>query len=93
MALVKILDLLSRKAATRYNVSKTGAVRKRIKESPLLFAVCMYVYKVLAPILVLVALPRKEVNGHVRRDTDRATAACRQSNCQLVQIEGATWSA
>jgi hypothetical protein len=25
--------------------------------------------------------------------TDRATAACRRSNCQLVQIEGATWSA
>jgi hypothetical protein len=25
--------------------------------------------------------------------TDRATAACRQSNCQLLRIEGATWSA
>jgi hypothetical protein len=25
--------------------------------------------------------------------TDRATAACRQSDCQLVRIEGATWSA
>jgi hypothetical protein len=25
--------------------------------------------------------------------TDRVTAACRQSNCQLVQMEGATWSA
>jgi hypothetical protein len=25
--------------------------------------------------------------------TDRATAACRRSNCQLVRIEGATWSA
>jgi hypothetical protein len=23
--------------------------------------------------------------------TDRATAACRRSNCQLVRIEGATW--
>jgi hypothetical protein len=25
--------------------------------------------------------------------TDRATAACRRSSCQLLQIEGATWSA
>jgi hypothetical protein len=25
--------------------------------------------------------------------TDRATAACRRSNYQLVRIEGATWSA
>jgi hypothetical protein len=25
--------------------------------------------------------------------TDRVTAACRRSDCQLVQIEGATWSA
>jgi hypothetical protein len=25
--------------------------------------------------------------------TDRATAACQRSDCQLVRIEGATWSA
>jgi hypothetical protein len=25
--------------------------------------------------------------------TDRATAACRRSDCQLFRIEGATWSA
>jgi hypothetical protein len=25
--------------------------------------------------------------------TDRATAACRRSDCQIVRIEGATWSA
>jgi hypothetical protein len=25
--------------------------------------------------------------------TDRATAGCRRSDCQLLQIEGATWSA
>jgi hypothetical protein len=25
--------------------------------------------------------------------TDRATAACRRSGCQLLRIEGATWSA
>jgi hypothetical protein len=25
--------------------------------------------------------------------TDRATAACRRSNCQLLRVEGATWSA
>jgi hypothetical protein len=25
--------------------------------------------------------------------TDRATTACRRSNCQLLRIEGATWSA
>jgi hypothetical protein len=25
--------------------------------------------------------------------TDQTTAACRRSNCQLVRIEGATWSA
>jgi hypothetical protein len=25
--------------------------------------------------------------------TDRATAACRRSNCQLLRIESATWSA
>jgi hypothetical protein len=26
-------------------------------------------------------------------NTDRATAACRQNDCQLLWIEGATWSA
>jgi hypothetical protein len=25
--------------------------------------------------------------------TDRATAACRRSDCQVLRIEGATWSA
>jgi hypothetical protein len=25
--------------------------------------------------------------------TDRATAACRRSDCQLLRIDGATWSA
>jgi hypothetical protein len=25
--------------------------------------------------------------------TDRATAACRRNDCQLLRIEGATWSA
>jgi hypothetical protein len=25
--------------------------------------------------------------------TDRATAACRRSDCQILRIEGATWSA
>jgi hypothetical protein len=25
--------------------------------------------------------------------TDRATAACRRSDCQLLRVEGATWSA
>jgi hypothetical protein len=25
--------------------------------------------------------------------TDRATAACRRSDCQFLRIEGATWSA
>jgi hypothetical protein len=25
--------------------------------------------------------------------TDQATAACRRSDCQLLRIEGATWSA
>jgi hypothetical protein len=25
--------------------------------------------------------------------TDRETAACRQNDCQLLRIEGATWSA
>jgi hypothetical protein len=25
--------------------------------------------------------------------TERATAACRRSHCQLLRIEGATWSA
>jgi hypothetical protein len=25
--------------------------------------------------------------------TDRATAACRRTDCQLLRIEGATWSA
>jgi hypothetical protein len=26
-------------------------------------------------------------------NTNRATAACRRSDCQLLRIEGATWSA
>jgi hypothetical protein len=39
--------------------------------------------------------PIKKLHGLSSRAnyTDRATAACRRSDCQLLQIEGATWSA
>jgi hypothetical protein len=38
---------------------------------------------------------RKKLHGLSPRAnyTDRATSACRRSDCQLVRIEGATWSA
>jgi hypothetical protein len=39
----------------------------------------------LQQVIVLYVLPRANY-------TDRATAACRRSNCQLLRIEGATWS-
>jgi hypothetical protein len=37
---------------------------------------------------------KKKLHGQSERAnyTDRATAACRRSDCQLVRIEGATWS-
>jgi hypothetical protein len=38
---------------------------------------------------------KKKLHGQSPRAnyTDRATAACQRSDCQLVRIEGATWSA
>jgi hypothetical protein len=38
---------------------------------------------------------KKELHGLSPRTnyTDRATAACQRSDCQLLRIEGATWSA
>jgi hypothetical protein len=38
---------------------------------------------------------KKKIHGLSPRAnyTDRATAACRRRGCQLVRIEGATWSA
>jgi hypothetical protein len=38
---------------------------------------------------------QKKIHGLSPRAnyTDRATAACRRRDCQLVRIEGATWSA
>jgi hypothetical protein len=40
-------------------------------------------------------LKKKNLDGLSPRAnyTDRETAACRRSDCQLLQIEGATWSA
>jgi hypothetical protein len=39
--------------------------------------------------------PRKKLHGLSPRAnyTDRATSACRRNDCQLLRIEGATWSA
>jgi hypothetical protein len=41
------------------------------------------------------ATPKLKLHGLSPRAnyTDRATAACRRSDCQLLRIEGATWSA
>jgi hypothetical protein len=38
--------------------------------------------------------PKKKLHGLSPRTnyTDRATAACRRSDCQLLRIECATWS-
>jgi hypothetical protein len=36
---------------------------------------------------------KKDGLGPRANYTDRATAACRRSDCQLLQIEGDTWSA
>jgi hypothetical protein len=62
----------------------------------LLPAMCIF----LSILLVLYAVEANvtcniKLNGLSPRAnyTDRATAACRRSDCQLVRIEGATWSA
>jgi hypothetical protein len=41
------------------------------------------------------APPSRNLHGLSPRAnyTDRATTACRRSDCQLLQVEGATWSA
>jgi hypothetical protein len=43
----------------------------------------------------VIILSEKKLHGLSPRAnyTDRATAACRRSDCQLLRIEGATWSA
>jgi hypothetical protein len=43
----------------------------------------------------ILILKQKKLNGLSPQAnyTDRATAACRRSDCQLLRIEGATWSA
>jgi hypothetical protein len=47
--------------------------------------------------ILLSAIQKKKEKLHGRSPranyTDRATAACRRSDCQLLRIEGATWSA
>jgi hypothetical protein len=47
------------------------------------------------PISVIVLKKNTKLHGLSARAnyTDRATAACRRSDCQLLRIEGATWSA
>jgi hypothetical protein len=51
------------------------------------------IYRVL--LLLLLKIIIKKLHGLSPRAnyTDRATAACRRSDCQLLRIEGATWSA
>jgi hypothetical protein len=46
-------------------------------------------------LLSAMLLPTKKLHGLSPRAncTDQATAACGRSDCQLLQIEGATWSA
>jgi hypothetical protein len=48
----------------------------------------------LLPTYYIVELKKKNLRGLSPRAnyTDRATAACRRSDCQLVRIEGARWS-
>jgi hypothetical protein len=43
---------------------------------------------------VVIARGKKKLHGRSPRAnyTDRATAACRRSDCQLLRTEGATWS-
>jgi hypothetical protein len=43
----------------------------------------------------LQAIKTNKLHGLSQRAnyTDRATAACRRSDCQLLRIKGATWSA
>jgi hypothetical protein len=51
----------------------------------------------LSPNTISLVLPIKtnKLHGLTPRAnyTDRATAACRRSDCQLLRIKGATWSA
>jgi hypothetical protein len=52
-------------------------------------------YKDLLRALEDIAMTLLKLRGLIPRVnyTDRATAACRRSDCQLLRIEGATWSA
>jgi hypothetical protein len=47
------------------------------------------------PEFVSITKKKKKLNGLSPRAnyTDRATGACRRSDCQLLRIKGATWSA
>jgi hypothetical protein len=50
-------------------------------------------YSILIEFFIIVI--KKKLHGLSPRAnyTDRATAACRRSDCQLLRIDGATWSA
>jgi hypothetical protein len=52
-------------------------------------------FQILSTIGLKIIIIKKKLHGLSPRVnyTDRATAACRRSDCQLVRIEGATWSA
>jgi hypothetical protein len=45
--------------------------------------------------LLAIVTKKTKLHGLTQRAnyTDRATAACRRSDCQLLRIQGATWSA
>jgi hypothetical protein len=47
------------------------------------------------PDIIIIIQKQNKLHGLSPRAnyTDRATAACRRNDCQLVRIEGATWSA
>jgi hypothetical protein len=72
-----------------------GTVRSRTKATE--FVVCLFVCILLRPLHTpsFFAPHKKKLQGLSPRAnyTDRATAACRRSNCHLLRIKNATWSA
>jgi hypothetical protein len=59
------------------------------------FPYCCHVLTFLYPNIVLKPKTNNKLHGLSPRAnyTHRATAACRRSDCQLLRIEDATWSA
>jgi hypothetical protein len=63
---------------------------------PVYVFICTWIHLIIClSVYVFLCIKKTKLRGLSPRTnyTDRATAACRRSDCQLLRIEGATWSA